>query len=137
VESPVGVEPPVILPCAFVGTRSAGFETFIPDCLRARHVVDFSNFDQGCQQLHQSIEKAARDRDFWLPTLLRAAPRDDVLEGSVNRMIVRNNFFSASINPNGDSEGEFAAGADEWTVHDRRSVVRTQYAYCAMTIAKV
>lgn len=41
---------PVVLQCAFTGTRNAAFDDIAPDFLRQSHVLDFTDFDVGWQR---------------------------------------------------------------------------------------
>jgi len=113
---------PLILPCAFTGTRTASFEDILPEFLRPWHVVDFADFDLGWQRLYTSLYTAARSAGFWVPKLLRAVPRRDMDRAAVARMMVTQRFFGRSMNARGGvEEAELRLAPQELVVQDRTS----------------
>jgi hypothetical protein len=112
---------PLVLPCAVTGTRNAAFDDIAPDFLRQSHVLDFADFDAGWQRLYESLYKAARLGDFWVPKLLRAAPRHDLDQAAVAQMIIKQGFFSKRMNAGGGSEEAQLSLAPGGMVVDDRS----------------
>jgi hypothetical protein len=113
---------PLILPCAVVGTRPSAFEEVVPDFLRESHVLDFADFDIGWQRLHESLYKAARLAGFWVPRLLRAVPRQDLERSDVARMVVKQGFFSKTMNKSGGAEeAQLTLASGGVVVEDRSS----------------
>jgi hypothetical protein len=114
---------PSVLSCAVTGTRHAAFDDIAPDFLRQSHVLDFQDFEVGWQLLYESLYKAARMEGFWVPKLLRALPRRDLDHAAVARMIVKQRFFSRSLNARGGGEEAqlSLAPQDDMVVEDRSS----------------
>lgn len=116
---------PVVLQCAFTGTRNAAFDDIAPDFLRQSHVLDFTDFDVGWQRLYESLYKGALLADFSVPKLLRAAPRYDLDQAAVARMVVKHGFFSQRMNASGGAEVAQLTLAPGGVVVDDRSSRRT------------
>lgn len=111
----------LVLPCAATGTRNAAFADITPDFLRQSHVLDFADFDVGWQRLYESLYKAARLAGFWVPKLLRAVPRLDLDRAAVARMLIKQGFFSKTMNEGGGSEEAQLSLAPGGMVVDDRS----------------
>lgn len=113
---------PLVLSCAITGTRNAGFDEIAPDFLRESHVLDFADFDAGWQRLYESLYRAARLDGVWLPRLLRAVPRRDLDHAAVSRMIVKQGFYSRSMNRRGGAdESQLSLAPGGVVVEDRSS----------------
>jgi hypothetical protein len=113
---------PLILPCAVTGSRTAAFEDVAPQFLRPWHVVDFTDFDVGWQQLYESLYKAARSAGFWVPKLLRAVPQQDLDRAAVTRMVVTRGLFSKAMNASGGvEEAELRLASGGLVVEDKSS----------------
>jgi TIR domain-containing protein len=118
----LGPRKPLVLPCAVTGTRNAAFDDIVSDFLRQSHVIDFADFDIGWQQLYKSLYKAARLTSFWVPKLLRAVSRHDLDHAAVARMIVKQGFFSKTMNAGGGvEEADLRLLPGELVVEDRTS----------------
>jgi hypothetical protein len=85
-------------------------------------VLDFADFDVGWQRLYESLYKAARLADFWVPKLLRAVPRHDLDQAAVARMVVKQGFFSKRMNAGGGAEeAQLSLATGGMVVEDRSS----------------
>ena len=112
---------PLVLACAVTGTRNAAFDDIAPDFIRQSHVLDFADFDVGWQRLYESLYKAGRLAGFWVPKLLRAVPRHDLEHAAVARMVVKQGFFSKTMNAGGGVEEAQLSLAPGGTVVEDRS----------------
>jgi hypothetical protein len=71
--------------------------------------------------LYESLYKAARLGGFWVPKLLRAVPRHDLDRAAVARMVVKQGFFSKTMNAGGGAEEAQLSLAPGGMVVDDRS----------------
>jgi len=114
---------PLVLQCAFSGTRHAAFDDIALDFLRQSHVLDFTDFDVGWHRLYESLYKAALLAGFSAPKLLRAVPRYDMDQAAVARMVVEHGFFSNRMNASGGAkEAELTLAPGGMVVDDRSSL---------------
>jgi hypothetical protein len=114
---------PMVLQCAFSGTRNAAFDDIALDFLRQSHVLDFTDFDVGWRRLYESLYKAAILAGLSVPKLLRAAPRYDMDQAAVARMVVERGFFSNRMNASGGGqEAELTLAPGGMVVDDRSSL---------------
>ena len=95
---------PLVLQCAFSGTRNAAFDDIAPDFLRGSHALDFTDFDVGWCGFCVSLYKAAILAGLSVPKLLRAVPRHDMDQAAVARMVVERGFFSKRMNATGGGQ---------------------------------